>query len=73
MPETKIIAQVILWTNGMVATFDQFGEQMPEYQGHYGEVRDKIRAAGYRGRWYLGEWNKGILADFQPDLYLDEL
>ena len=69
----KIITRVILWTNGMVATFDQLGEQMPEYQGYYGEVRDKIRAAGYNGGWYLGEWNKGILAGFQPGHYLDEL
>lgn len=27
------IKSVYVWANGMVMTFDQRGEQMPEYQG----------------------------------------
>jgi hypothetical protein len=38
------ITDVYIWQNGMVMTFDQFGEQMPEYQGRREEVLDKIRA-----------------------------
>jgi hypothetical protein len=39
-----IITKVFLFPNGMVMVFDQYGEQMPEYQGHYRDVHEKIRA-----------------------------
>ena len=71
MSERQQIMHVILWTNGTVACFDQHGEQMPDYQGHYGEVKDKILRE-YRGKWQLAEWNKGVLATFRPSLYLSE-
>lgn len=38
------ITNVYAFTNGMVIVFDQYGKQMPEYQGRYEEVIDKIRA-----------------------------
>jgi hypothetical protein len=28
----------------MVMVFDEDGEQIPEYQGHYGDVKEKILA-----------------------------
>lgn len=38
------ITNVYVFTNGMVMVFDQFGQQMPEYQGFREEVIDKIKA-----------------------------
>ncbi len=64
-----MITSVILWTNGMVAVFDQDGNQMPEYQGHYGGVKNKILQEFHR-EWQLAEWDKGILATFHPEVYL---
>jgi len=67
--ETQTITTVILWTNGMVACFNERGEQMPEYQGHYGEVKDKILQQFGR-EWQLAEWDKGVLTTFHPNVYL---
>lgn len=39
------IARVYVWQNGMAMVFDQDGEQMPEFQGPYVEVKDKIDEA----------------------------
>ncbi len=62
LPETAAslhhITHVYLWSNGMVMVFDQFGQQMPEYQGCYEDVVDKINAA-YNSVWYSGNWNAG--------------
>jgi len=38
------IAAVYIYLNGMVGCFDQFGEQMPEYQGPKEKVLEKILA-----------------------------
>ena len=48
------MAVVRVWTfsnNGMVMAVDENGDQVPEYQGRLGEVRDKIRAD-----WPDAEW-----------------
>jgi hypothetical protein len=37
-----MIQEVIKFPSGVVIVFDDKGEQMPEYQGHYGQVRDMI-------------------------------
>lgn len=37
-----MIGTVIVLQNGMVMVFDGEGEQMPEYQGQYEEVRGTI-------------------------------
>ena len=39
-----MIRLVIRCPNDMVAVFDEKGEQVPEYQGHYDEVKQKILA-----------------------------
>lgn len=60
-----------LFTNGMVMTVDQNGEQMAEYQGEYGRVVNKIldRTGGDRD-WILAQWAPGgeikHLAFFRP-------
>jgi len=37
-----VIKSVIKAEKGMVIVFDEHGEQMPEYQGQYEEVKEKI-------------------------------
>lgn len=53
---------VILWTNGMVMVFDRYGEQMPEYQGRFEHVQQRINNV-FCGTWQYGDYNKGILSD----------
>lgn len=37
-----MIDYVIKFSNGVVVVFNEKDEQMPEYQGRYKDVRDKI-------------------------------
>ena len=37
-----MIKTVIKCANGMTLVFDKRGEQIPKYQGQYGEVKGKI-------------------------------
>ena len=37
-----MIKTVFKWENGMVMVFDKKGEQIPEYQGQYQEVKGSI-------------------------------
>ncbi len=39
-----MIKTVIRIKNDMVMVFDERGEQLPEYQGHYADVKEKIMA-----------------------------
>jgi hypothetical protein len=40
-----MIAKAIKWGNGMVMVFDISGAQVPNLQGPYTEVRDRVLAA----------------------------
>jgi len=52
-----MIQQVIRFGNDMVIVLDEKGEQMPEYQGRYKEVKDKILAdAPPDAKFYLSGW-----------------
>ena len=43
MSEEKLrIENVYCFPNGMVAVTDQFGQQMPKYQGRYDDVWSRI-------------------------------
>ena len=44
-----MIKTVIRSKNGMVMVFDEWGEQMPEYQGRYDDVREMIVANAAAG------------------------
>ena len=44
MPDKMKITTVIKYSNGIVLVFDQNGEQMPDYQGRYSDVKDRILA-----------------------------
>lgn len=37
-----MIKHVLVFLNGMVAVFDEKGEQLPEYQGRWNEKKDAI-------------------------------
>ena len=36
------ISNVVRWQNGMVMVFDERGDQLPEYQGRWDDVKDAI-------------------------------
>lgn len=42
------IKRAYVFQNGMTMVFDQFGEQMPEFQGRQEEMVPKIKAAGFQ-------------------------
>ena len=44
-----MIKTVIRIENNMVMVFDETGEQMPEYQGYYDEVKERILASAPGG------------------------
>ena len=52
----NVIKTVIRIKNNMVIVFDEEGEQMPEYQGYYDEVKERILANAPGGlvfnHWY---------------------
>jgi hypothetical protein len=55
MESDATIADVIVWSNGMVIVLDQVGEEIPTYQGQLAEVRDAIlEAAGVAAHFYAG-------------------
>lgn len=58
MKDERFPKHVYFWQNGMVMTFDQYGQQMPEFQGTAEEVGDKVRAAA-RPETVIegGNWN----------------
>lgn len=41
----RVIRSVTVFPNGNVAVGDQFDQQMPEYQGRYEEVKERLKAA----------------------------
>jgi hypothetical protein len=50
------ITNVYSFPNGMTMVFDQFGHQMPEYQGKTEEVMPKIKATGFAGEPTRATW-----------------
>lgn len=44
MNEQPRIEKVYTFANGMVMVFDQYGQQMPDYQGRAEDVLPKIKA-----------------------------
>lgn len=51
-----VITHVYAFTNGQIMVFDQYGKQMPAYQGETKVMLRKIRAAGFKGDIPLGEF-----------------
>ena len=60
-----MIKDVIKFQNGMVMVFDEKGEQLPQYQGRYEEVKDKILAdAPESAKFSHGVW--GVSGEAVP-------
>lgn len=52
-----MLGKVIRWTNGMVMSFNLYGEPVPHLQGRYEEVRQKILLeAGPMTVFQHGDW-----------------
>lgn len=56
MSDEPKITTVYTFVNGMTATFDQYGKQMPDFQGLTSECVPKIRASGFTGDIPYGEY-----------------
>lgn len=53
-----MIKRVLVFKNDMVAVFDEYGKQMPEYQGPRAEVWEKIRSV-YNGPIHMDvDWSR---------------
>lgn len=57
MQEKPEITSVYIWTNiNMIIVFDQYGQQMPEYQGPTEDVLEKVKlAAPTTAQWHEGQ------------------
>lgn len=52
-----MIKEVYHWSNNNVMVFDEKGNQMPDFQGNYLEVRDKILATVLPStKFYRADW-----------------
>lgn len=51
------IKEIILWQNNAVMVFDALGNQMPEYQGMYSDVVEKLRTVDVsQSNFKMGKW-----------------
>jgi hypothetical protein len=60
------ITTVVISQNGMVLVFDQWGEQMPEYQGRFEKVHDKILMNSDNDvEFYARDWQSQTLTPLE--------
>ena len=68
-----MICVAIAWQNGMVMTFDEHGEQVPEYQGWLSQVYEPLlRNAPEDVKLYMGTWpgdNDNDLIEITPTMF----
>ncbi len=57
-----MIKTIVRCPNNMVMVFDERGEQIPEYQGQYGEVKEGILRDTSLDTVF------GHLSDYEPEL-----
>jgi len=55
-----MIKTVIRVRNNMVMVFDNKGEQIPEYQGYYEDVKEKILADAPEGTLFNHWFNRAL-------------
>lgn len=54
----KMICEVILWSNGIVAVFDEKGHQISDLQGPFLSARIKlVHAVTDKTHFYIASWN----------------
>lgn len=57
----SIIKECTIWTNGMVSSFDEKGEQIPEYQGFILNIAEKLKTGcDEHTKWTFGKWEEYI-------------
>lgn len=53
-----MLKTVYLWANNFVTAFDEGGNQIPELQGKFFDVKDAIlRSAMIQTKFYLSDWS----------------
>ena len=62
-----MIHKIIRLRNNMVMVFDEEGEQMPEYQGLYDDVREKILADAPAGAVFNHWFGHSTKPDIVPN------
>lgn len=66
MKATPIITNVYVWDNQMVMVFDQYGKQMPDYQGPKEEVWHRVcQDAPATARFNGGVWRAREVYDIE--------
>lgn len=56
-----MIIKVVKWSNGMVMVFDQYGRQLPEFQGEWYVMKNKIKRYANRfTKFYKGDWQEQV-------------
>ena len=54
-----IVEECSIWTNGMVISFDEKGEQIPEYGGFILDIAEKLKVGcDENTKWIFGEWGE---------------
>lgn len=54
--------RIIVWQNGVVMAFGVDGQQMPDWQGRYEDLKDKIDSLPGSIKVERGNWQAGTLA-----------
>ena len=53
------IKKCIIWTNGLVSSFDEKEDQIPEYQGFILDIADKLKDnCDEDTKWFFGKWQE---------------
>lgn len=54
-----IVKEAMIFTNGLVMSFDEKGEQIPEYQGFILDIGDKLKVGCDEDtKWSFGKWEE---------------
>lgn len=56
-----IVKSCTIWTNGIVMSFDEKGEQIPEYQGFILDIAEKLKVGcDENTKWSFGKWDEWL-------------
>lgn len=53
------VKECAIWTNGLVMSFDEKGEPIPEYQGFILDIAEKLKSGcDENTKWIFGNWGE---------------
>jgi hypothetical protein len=56
-----IVKYCTIWTNGMVTSFDEKGEQISEYGGFILDIAEKLKSGcDENTKWKFGRWAEWV-------------